>query len=165
MKTRLLLYLLQGKEPRRRGVDCHRGVHAVEGDALKESQHVAKVRNGHADLADLAAGELVICVVARLGRQIEGDRKARLTPRQVRPVKRIRGRRRSMPRIGPEEPRLIPANRPRRRRFFCRWLRLCLSHGQMLRVLCPSHKMIVNLSRSYEKKICYYVYILLSEIN
>ena len=40
--------------------------------------HVAEMGDRHADLADLAAGERVVAVVAGLGRQIEGDREAGL---------------------------------------------------------------------------------------
>ena len=53
--------------------------------------HVALVRDGHADLADLAARELVVGVVAGLGRQVERDRQARLALGQVRAVQLVRG--------------------------------------------------------------------------
>ena len=45
--------------------------------------HVALVRDRHADLADLAAGQLVVGVVAGLGGQVEGDRQAGLALGQV----------------------------------------------------------------------------------
>ena len=39
---------------------------------------MAEVGDGHADLADLAASEWIVGVVAGLGRQVEGDRQAGL---------------------------------------------------------------------------------------
>ena len=45
--------------------------------------HVAPVGDRHADLADLAARELVVGVVAGLRRQVERDRQARLALREV----------------------------------------------------------------------------------
>ena len=38
--------------------------------------HVAEMRDRHADLADLAARQRMIAVVAGLCRQVEGDREA-----------------------------------------------------------------------------------------
>ena len=69
---------VQREQPGRRRVDRHGGVHLVERDAVEERVHVALVGDRHADLADLAAGELVVGVVARLGGQIEGHRQPRL---------------------------------------------------------------------------------------
>ena len=66
--------------------------------------HVALVGDRHADLADLAAGELVVGVVAGLRRQVEGDREARLALGEVRAVQlvgRLRGR---MARVGAHHP-------------------------------------------------------------
>ena len=51
--------------------------------------HVALVRDRDADLADLAAGELVIGVIAGLGRQVERDRQAGLALLQVAPVQLV----------------------------------------------------------------------------
>ena len=48
-----------------------------------ERPHVAQVADRDADLADLAAGELVVRVVAGLGRQVEGDRQTGLALAQV----------------------------------------------------------------------------------
>ena len=64
---------VEREQPRRRRVDRHRRVHLVERDAVEQRVHVALVRDGHADLADLAARELVVGVVAGLRRQVEGD--------------------------------------------------------------------------------------------
>ena len=48
---------VEREQPRRGGVDRHRGVHAVEGDALEQRRHVLDVTDRHAHLAHLAAGE------------------------------------------------------------------------------------------------------------
>ena len=65
-------------QPRRRGVDGHRGVHGAERNAVEQRAHVAEMIDRHADLADLAARQHVVAVVAGLRRQIEGDREAGL---------------------------------------------------------------------------------------
>ena len=69
---------IEREQPRRRRVDRHRGVHAVERDAVEQGAHVAEMADRHADLADLALGQRMVGVVAGLGRQIEGDREAGL---------------------------------------------------------------------------------------
>ena len=80
-------------QPRRGGVDGHRGVHRGERNAVEQRAHVAEVRDRHADLADLAARQHVIAVVAGLGRQIERDREAGLALGEIFPIERIRTRR------------------------------------------------------------------------
>ena len=62
---------------------------SVERDVVEEPAHLAEVRDRHADLADLAARQRVVGVVAGLGRQVEGDREAGLPLGQVRPVERV----------------------------------------------------------------------------
>ena len=57
--------------------------------------HVAEVGDRHADLADLAAGQHVVAVVAGLGRQVEGDREAGLALGEVGAVELVRWRPRS----------------------------------------------------------------------
>ena len=52
--------------------------------------HVALVGDRDADLADLAAGEDVVGVIAGLGRQVEGDREAGLALGQVAAVELVR---------------------------------------------------------------------------
>ena len=92
---------VERQQPRRRRVDRHRRVHAVERDPVHQRVHVALVRDRHADLADLAARELVIGVVARLRRQVEGDGEPGLALGEVAAgtarwtVARSSGRRRS----------------------------------------------------------------------
>ena len=44
----------------------------------EQCAHIAEMAHRHADLANLAARERVVAVVSGLGRQVEGDRKARL---------------------------------------------------------------------------------------
>ena len=98
---------VERQQPRRRRVDRHRRVHAVERDAVHQRVHVALVRDRHADLADLAARELVIGVVARLRRQVEGDGEPRLALGQVAPVELIGPLRGGMARVGPHHPRAV----------------------------------------------------------
>ena len=59
---------VHAEQPHRGRVDRHRRVHLVERDAVEQRAHLAEVRDRHADLADLAAGERVVGVVAGLGR-------------------------------------------------------------------------------------------------
>ena len=77
-------------QPRRGGVDGHRRVHRRERDAVEQRAHVAKMADRHADLADLAARQHVVAVVAGLRRQVEGDREAGLALGQVLAVERVR---------------------------------------------------------------------------
>ena len=95
---------IQGEQPRRRRVDGHRRVHAVERDAVEQGPHVAEMADRHAHLADLALGQHVIGVVAGLGRQIEGDRQAGLPARQVGAIEFVRLGRRRMTGIGADQP-------------------------------------------------------------
>ena len=74
---------VEGEQPGRGGVDRHRRVHLVERDAVEQRVHVALVGDRDADLADLAARQLVIGVVAGLGGQVEGDREPGLALGEV----------------------------------------------------------------------------------
>ena len=98
---------IERQQPGGGGVDGHRGVHLAERDAVEQRAHVAEMGDRHADLADLAAGERIVGVVAGLGRQVEGDRKAGLALGEVLPVELVGGFRRRMPRIGAEHPGLV----------------------------------------------------------
>ena len=80
---------VEREQPRRRRVDRHRRVHLVQRDAVEQRVHVALVGDRHADLADLAAGELVVGVVAGLRRQVEGDRQPRLALGEVPAVELV----------------------------------------------------------------------------
>ena len=77
---------IEREQPGGRCIDGHRGVHLAERDALEQRPHIAEMRDRHADLADLAAGEDVVGIVTGLGWQIECDRKPRLTFGEVLPV-------------------------------------------------------------------------------
>ena len=79
--------------------------------------HVALVRDRDADLADLAAGELVVGVIAGLGRQVERDRQARLALLQVAPVQLVRAPRVRVARVCPHHPRAIGLGQARRWRL------------------------------------------------
>ena len=65
------------------------------------------MRDRHADLADLALGQRMVAVVAGLGRQIEGDRKAGLPLAQIVPVQLVRGPGVGVARIGAENPGFV----------------------------------------------------------
>ena len=65
------------------------------------------MRDGDADLADLAAREDVVRIVSGLGGQVEGDREAGLTFRKVGLVKLVRRAGRRVTGIGPHQPRAI----------------------------------------------------------
>ena len=99
---------VERQQPRRGRVDRHRRVHLVERDAVEQRVHVALVGDRHADLADLAAGELVVGVVAGLGGQVEGDRQPRLAlgrgSTRYSSLDFLRGR---MARVGPHHPRAV----------------------------------------------------------
>ena len=98
---------VEGEEPGGGGVDRHRRVHRLEGDAVEEGAHVAEVGDGDADLADLAAGKDVVAVVAGLGGQVEGDREPGLAAGEVRAVEGVRGGSGGMAGVGAEEPGLV----------------------------------------------------------
>ena len=85
---------VEREQPRGGGVDRHRRVHLVERNAGEQRAHVAQMRDRHADLADLAARQLVVGVVAGLGRQIEGDGQAGLALGEVLAVELVGLRRR-----------------------------------------------------------------------
>ncbi len=98
---------VERQQPGGGGVDRHRGVHRVERNRLEQRAHVAEMRDRHADLADLTACEHVIAVVAGLGRQIEGDRKAGLALGEIPAIERVGVLRVRMARIGAEHPGLV----------------------------------------------------------
>ena len=99
--------LVHREQPHRGGVDRHRGVHLGERDVLEEPAHLAEVRHRHADLADLAAAQRRVGVVAGLRRQVEGDRQAGLALGQVGPVERVGRRGRRVAGVRPHHPRPV----------------------------------------------------------
>ena len=108
---------IEREQPGGGGVDGHRGVHLGQRDALEQAAHVAEMGDRHADLADLAARQRMVGIVAGLGRQIEGDRKSGLALGEVAPVKLVGGGRRRMSRIGAEQPGLVSFAPARCHRF------------------------------------------------
>ena len=95
---------VEREHPHRRRVDRHRGVGLVERDLVEQRPHVPDVRHGHADLADLALGELGVGVVPGLRGQVERDRQAGLPLLQVPPVELVRRARRRVAGVGPHDP-------------------------------------------------------------
>ena len=65
---------------------------------------MAQMYNRDPDLPDLTPGPLVVRVVTRLGRQVEGDRKSGLALGEVGAIEPVALRRRRMPAIGAEDP-------------------------------------------------------------
>ncbi len=98
---------VEREQPRRRGVDGHRGVHLLERDAGEQRAHVAQMRDRHADLADLAARQLVVGVVAGLRRQIEGDGEAGLALGKVLAIELVGLGGGRVARIGADQPGLV----------------------------------------------------------
>jgi hypothetical protein len=124
---------VEGEQPHRRRVDGHRRVHVGQRDAVEQRPHVAEVRDGHADLADLPAGQLVVGVVAGLRRQVEGDRQAGLTLVEVAPVQRVAVARRRVAGVGAHDPRPVAHRSPRRARRSVRRSRVDLGRDHHLR--------------------------------
>ncbi len=106
---------VERQQPGGRRVDRHRRVHRVQRDAVHERAHVAPVGDRDADLADLAAGELVIAVVAGLRREVERDREAGLPLREVVAVQLVGLRRRRVTRVGAHHPRPVALGQAMRR--------------------------------------------------
>ncbi len=98
---------VEAEQPCRGGVDRHRGVHLGQRDAVEQRLHVTAMGDRDADLADLAAGEQGIGVVAGLRRQVEGDREAGLALGEVAPVELVRPAGVGVPRVGPHDPGAI----------------------------------------------------------
>ena len=95
------------EQPCGRRVDGHGGVHLLERDARQQRAHVTQMRHRHTDLADFAAREFVVGVVAGLCRQIERDRQAGLALGKVLAIKLVGLRGGRVTRIGADQPGLI----------------------------------------------------------
>ncbi len=100
--------LIQREQPHGRRIDRHRRVHLAQRNVVEQRAHVADMRDRHAYLADLTTGELVVGVIAGLGRQVERDREPGLPLGQIPPVQCIGFHRVGMTRIGPDDPRPVP---------------------------------------------------------
>ena len=116
---------VERQQPRGRRVDRHRRVHLAERDAVEQRAHVADVRDRHADLADLAARQLVVGIVAGLRRQIEGDGEAGLPLGEVLAIELVGLGGRRVAGVGADQPGLVALGRLR-----------CASGGSALR---PAH--------------------------
>src|SRR5690349_7044060 len=62
---------VQKKQRRRGGVDGHGGRDLVERQPLEENLHVLQAVDGHAHLADLAPGQVVVGIAPHLGGEVE----------------------------------------------------------------------------------------------
>ena len=94
---------------------------SASGMPSKRARRSPRWRDRDADLADLAAGELVVGVVAGLGRQVEGDREAGLALGQVAPVERVGLGRRGVPGVRAHDPGAVPLGwrrGPHARRYY-----------------------------------------------
>ena len=100
---------VEREQPGGRGVDRHRRVHLVERDAVEQRVHVALVGDRDADLAHLAARQLVVGVVARLGGEVERHRQAGLALGEVLAVELVRLARRGVARVGAHHPGAVRA--------------------------------------------------------
>ena len=98
---------VEGQHVHCRRVDRHRRVHLVHRDALEQRAQVTDVRYRHTHLADLAARQFGIRVVAGLRWQVEGDRQSRLPLGQVSAVQRVGLHRRRVAGVGTHQPRLV----------------------------------------------------------
>ena len=73
-----------------RAVHGHRHRHLVERDAGEQRAHVEDGIDRDARHADVAGHARMVAVVAAVGGEIEGDRKALLPGREIAPVERVR---------------------------------------------------------------------------
>jgi hypothetical protein len=80
----------KGEDRDHRAVHGHRDRHLVERDAVEQDLHVVERVDRDARLADIALHARVIAVVAAVGGEIEGDRKALLPRGEIAAVKGVR---------------------------------------------------------------------------
>ena len=122
---------IERHQPAGRGVDRHRCIHRHHRDVFEQRPHVADMRNRDADLADFAARERMIAVVAGLSRKVEGDRQAGLALAEIVPIELVRLFSSRMPSVSPEYPRFVAFDRrafPCHRRPRSRRLPHCAEH-------------------------------------
>ncbi len=87
-------------------VHGHRHRHLIERNAGEQRAHVVDRVDRDARHADVAADARMVAVIAAVGRQVEGDRQALLSGRQVAPVEGVGILRGGEARILPHRPRL-----------------------------------------------------------
>ena len=90
-----------------RPVHRHGDAHPVEGNARKERAHVVDRVDGNPRHADIARDARVVRIVAAMGREVEGDRKALLARREIAPVEGVRVLRGGEAGVLPDRPRLV----------------------------------------------------------
>ena len=120
-------HLIHREQPHGRRVDRHRGVHLGEGDVLEELAHLAQVRDRYADLADLAATQRAVRVVAGLGGQVERHAEAGLSLGEVRAIERVGRLGGGVAGVGAHHPGLVPLDRDASRS--CRQGRARVTHA------------------------------------
>ena len=98
---------IEPEQPCRGRVDRHRGVHLAERDLIEQRLHVAAMDDRDADLADLAASQLRVGVIAGLRRQIEGDREPGLALGEVAAVELVGAAGVGVACVGPHHPGAI----------------------------------------------------------
>ena len=101
--------LIERKQPHCGGVDGHRGVHVGQRQTIEQPPHLAQVRDRHPDLADLAASQRRVRVVAGLGRKVEGDRQSGLALGEIASEELVGICRRTVSGIRSHHPRVITA--------------------------------------------------------
>ena len=123
---------IERQQPRRGGVDRHRGVHLLERNAVEQRTHVPHMGDRYADLAHFAARKDVIGVVSRLRRKIEGDGEPSLSRAEIFSIERVGGFSRGMAGIGPYQPRTVAIGHDGRPP------RSCVVRGDAPRMTCVS---------------------------
>ena len=83
-------YDVEGHHRQHGAVHGHRHGHLPQWNPVKENFHVFDRVDRHSCFADVANHALVVRVVAAMCGQVEGNRKAFLSCRQIAPVERVR---------------------------------------------------------------------------
>ena len=98
---------IKGEQPGGGRVDGHGGVHGGERDVFKKGPHVADMGDGNAHLANFAAGQEMVGVIAGLGWQVEGYGKAGLAFFEIGAEQPVAFSRGGMAGIGAKQPGLV----------------------------------------------------------
>ena len=97
----------QRQDRQHRAVHGHRHAHLVERNAGKQRAHVVDRVDRHARHADIAGDARMIEVIAAMGREIEGDRKALLAGGEIAAIEGVGIFRRREAGILPDRPGLV----------------------------------------------------------